>query len=227
MTYGAWETETGLIDDYDFTIEVATFTTDSRYNDGQTLLLKWEGSAVTDGETLEHTVMLPCGNGWESRDAGRTAINDKGKTRFNRSSILGKVVDRCIKELGMADVLIPRGEPTSASTWEGLTFHMKREKISFGGEIGDKEREMPTAFLGAAGETKTAGPGPSKAANGNGATDGQKIALEARVKAIAKDAVDFSTFVDTVITEIPDLINHDDIMGKVVEQSGYWSEVHA
>lgn len=227
MTYGSsWDTETGLIDNYDFTIDVATFTTDSRYNDGQTLLLKWDGTATTeDGEALDHTLLLPCGSGWESRDGGKTAMHEKGKTRFNRSSIIGKVIDRCIKDLGMADVLMPRGEPTSASTWEGLSFRMKRESINFGGNIGEKEREMPVAFNGVGGASSN-GQHSAPATNAGAKVDTGRVVLDAKVKAIAKDAPDFQTFVDTVISELPELLDHDDIMSKVVEQGGYWSEVH-
>lgn len=219
MSYGSWDTETGLIDDYDYTIEVATFTTDSRYNDGQTLLLKWEGTAVTaDGEAIDHMLLLPCGSGWESRDGGRSATHDKGKTRFNRSSIIGKIIDRCIKDLGMGDVLMPRGEPTESQTWEGLTFHMKREVINFGGGIGEKEREMPVAFVGADGATNgAAAPAP--------AVDGARIAVEAKVKAAAASAADFGTFVNDAISSMPELLEYDDIMAKVVDESGYWAEV--
>lgn len=223
--YGTWGTETGLLDDYDFVIEHAQFATDARYNDGATLLLQLEGTATTeDGETIEgHTVMVPCGSGWESRDGGATAVHPAGKTKFNRSSFLGKIVDRCIKDFGIADVLMPRGEPTQAKTWEGLAFHFQRETISFGSGVGDKEREMPSAFLGADGQVKAT---TAAGSNGGGAAANPAV-IEAKIKALAKAAANYTAFVDAVIEQYPEVVDDDALMARVVDDAGIWAEAHA
>lgn len=51
-----------------------------------------------------------------------------------------------------------------AAIWNGLVFHMKRKKIGYGGEIGDKERLLPTEFKGVAGEGGIAKPASTPAA---------------------------------------------------------------
>lgn len=148
-----WETTSGLPDDFTFTVTGARFVFDPNYNNGQTLLLEWEGEA--EGVDLDQPLRFSCGNGWDTPDNGKTAVHPKQKL-FNKRSHYGMLIDRCIKDLGMGDILRRRGVPTEAKVWVGLRFHMKRETIDFGGEIGEKERLLPVQFLGEVGNGKAA-----------------------------------------------------------------------
>lgn len=164
--------ETGLIDNFTITVEKSEFTNDIRYNNGATLLLKWTGTVVTeDGEVLEdRSEQFSCGNGWSTPD-GVTAVHENGKTKFNNSSIVQRMVDRCVKELGKAEGFgaqspIPAMDSNDATDlgsrnaeiWTGLQFRMRQEIIKFGKDMEDKTRVMPCEFLGVGGAPATAAP---------------------------------------------------------------------
>jgi len=139
-----WETEEGLQDDFDLTITRSIFVTDARYNNGETLLLHWEGT-TEDGEAAP--VLWACGTGWGTDDGGKTAVHAKGgsKKGFNKQSWYGRLIDRCL-ELDMGPELQKRGRPQVAAVWEGLTFHLKREEVDFGTGIDARTHLMPTAW---------------------------------------------------------------------------------
>ena len=144
MGKDSWETELGLLDDYDLTITRAYFATDARYNNGESLLLHLEGT-TDNADTLESQVLFACGTGWVSNDGGKTAVHEKGKGRFNRSSWYGRLIER-MKELGGIDALAQRGDATQAQVWEGITLHLVREEVDFGSGIEAKSHLMPTAW---------------------------------------------------------------------------------
>lgn len=190
--------ETGLIDNFTMTVEKSEFTNDIRYNNGATLLLKWTGTVVTeDGEVLEdRSEQFSCGNGWSTPD-GVTAVHENGKTKFNNSSIVQRMVDRCVKELGKAEGFgaqspIPSMDANDASDlgsrnaeiWNGLQFRMRQETIKFGKDMEDKTRVMPCEFLGAGG-TPTATAAPSAGAVSTPAPQQQAAAPAPAVPAAA------------------------------------------
>jgi hypothetical protein len=147
----SWETETGLLDDYTGTIQRSWFATDARYQDGNVILLHWE-IATTDPDTPEVLEKFPIGGGWDSNDGGETVAHEKGKQKFNKSSIYGKIVERVQASDGVLHDAFPtvksRGRAQNAKVWEGLTFQFKREEFDYGGDIGKKSRVMPVKFLG-------------------------------------------------------------------------------
>ena len=118
-----WETSSGLPDDFAFTVTNARFVFDPQYNNGETLLLAWEGEA--EGVDLDRPLRFACGSGWDTPDNGKTAVHPKQKL-FNKRSHYGMLIDRCIKELGMGDILRRRGVPTEAKVWVGLRFRLPR-----------------------------------------------------------------------------------------------------
>ena len=144
MGKDSWETDLGLLDDYDLTITHAYFATDARYNNGESLLLHLEGT-TDDADMPESQVLFACGSGWASNDGGKTATHEKGKGRFNRSSWYGRLIER-MKELGGIDALAQRGDATQAQVWEGITLHLVREEVDFGSGIEAKSHLMPTAW---------------------------------------------------------------------------------
>jgi hypothetical protein len=145
-TKSTWDTDEGLPDDFDFTIEKASFGYRQEYKDGEVLLLIWEGTSP-DSET--ESIIFPCGKGWEAEKKGAVAVHEK-RERFVKSSLTGRLIDRVVKELGVD--MSDRGEATEAKVWDGITFHMRREEISFGpGILDDKGGKishlMPVAVV--------------------------------------------------------------------------------
>jgi hypothetical protein len=149
MPKGPWDTDSGLMDDFDFTITKASFGYRDVYMNGEALLHIWEGESP-DGDPGE--ILWSCGEGWESAKQGAEASHAK-RERFVKSSWYGRLIDRAIKELGVD--MASRGNPTQAKVWEGLSFHLQREKVEFGTGLQASEHLMPTAFLGAKGKKAT------------------------------------------------------------------------
>lgn len=188
--------ETGLIDDFDFTVDSAWFTTDASYNDGETLLLKLNGP-TDNPDQPETTLQYSCGNGWEAADNGKRAVREDGKKRrFNQSSGIWKLVEAAMN-CGAEDVLRKRGNPMEASMWQGLKFHMKR--IEQGEGQFKTTRPLPVQFLGEVGEggaavaTATASPEQKAPAASNGA--GLSKVLEVKLKKLAKDCATHEDFI--------------------------------
>lgn len=227
-----WSTDSGLLDDFDFTITDAKFATDMQYNDGQTLLMIWEGT-TDDPDNPEQRIMFPCGNGWLSPDGGKTAVHEGGRKRFIGTSMYGRVVNRCMNELDMLDVFAQRGlPPTNAEVWVGLKFHMKREKIEFGSALEPRERLMPVAFLGVVGaEEESKAKSAKKAEKTEKATeqsakeDAKRKALRIKLTALAKKCETFEDFV-TQAMEIEGVQDDEELLAQVIDENGIYAQAH-
>lgn len=187
--YDAYSLSSGLPSDFDFNITEAAFVTDSRYNDGNTVLLKLEGT-TDHPDAATYDMLLSCGTGWEIVGRGEAIQSENGKARnFNKNSGMGLFLDRAIKA-GALDTLRKRGVPQTAATWAGLGFHMDLEEIDRG-DYGKKDVLLPTAFLGEGGAAAPAG-------KGTPTTDdaGVPKAVIAKLKSAAKKAADYAEFVD-------------------------------
>lgn len=191
--------ETGLIDDFDFTVDSSWFTTDAAYNDGETLLLKLNGP-TDNPENPEVTLQYSCGNGWEASDGGKVAVREDGKKRrFNQSSGIWKLVEAAMNA-GAGDVLRGRGTPMEASMWSGLKFHMKR--IEQGEGQYKTTRPLPVSFLGVVGEGSgqapaASGPASAPAAAPGPTTNGSGMSkvLEVKLKKLAKESATHEDFI--------------------------------
>lgn len=194
--------ETGLIDDFDFAVDSAWFTTDAAYNDGETLLLKLNGP-TDNPDQPETTLQYSCGNGWEASDGGKVAVREDGKKRrFNQSSGIWKLVEAAMNA-GAGDVLRSRGTPMEASMWSGLRFHMKR--VEQGEGQYKTTRPLPVQFLGVVGEGQASAGGAQAAGVGAGAAPaassasangaGMSKVLEAKLKKLARDSATHEDFI--------------------------------
>ena len=232
-----WGTESGLIDNFVIRVDESWFATDARYNNGETLLLNWKGKVDqpigSDGES-EFTVSFPVGGGWVSNDGGVSAVSEKGKAKFNKQSIYGRIVESAMKGkgdedgLGIFDIVKGRGRPTQAAIWTGLTFRMRQVEFNYGGEIGKKSRVMPVEFLGENADPDGfaeagagAGAGAGVSASSNGAGD-----LETRLRVVAKAAADHAAFVDKAL-EIPEVSEDAALLERVVDETKIYSEARA
>lgn len=202
--FDPWAFTSGLLDDVTVKVEDSFFAFDADYNDGETLLLKWEVSTDDDDQPTA-TLMYPCGKGWEPKDKGAKAAREDGKSKaFGKQSGIGQLASAAI-EAGAGDVLRERGNPMEAAIWKGLSFHMKRKEIDYGGEIGKKERLLPTEFIQGASKSSAS---KAKAApvEDDGDADAEtpaassapvlKGALKVKLMKLAKEHDDYDSFVE-------------------------------
>lgn len=227
----AWDKplETGLRDDYDGTVVNAFFGTDERYNNGETMLLKWEVHGLDeDGVAYEETQLITVGKGWETVDGGQTVRHESGKDRmFNNNSHLGKIIERCTKELGIGDVLRSKGSPYDAKVWVGLSFHFNREEQRYSGssEVKDTTKLMPTKYLGEnaidLGGATQATPSPvgdQAAASSNG----NEQVLRAKLTAAAKSSGTHQEFLDKAI-EIDGVVANESLLAEIMDEAQFYT----
>lgn len=211
--------ETGLIDDFDFTITSAYFTTDSAYNDGETLLLKLEGQ-TDNPETPETTLQYSCGNGWEAEDNGKKAVREDGKRRrFNQQSGIWKLVEAALN-CGAEEALRKRGTPMEASMWVGLRFHIKR--VEQGEGQYKTTRPLPVQFLGEVGEGSASAPAPAAAATATPTSNGVGLSkvLEVKLKKLAKESATHEDFIVAAF-ELDGVDGNADAERAVVDEAWY------
>lgn len=153
---GAWKTTSGLLDDFDFTIEEAWFGTNEKFGDSVLLNLRGVAEQMVDGDMEvvdeEHTLLYSVGDGWEVQKGGRSVAHQAGKTTFVNSTNMGRLIDALVSLDGAVDVLQERGQPTDADTWEGLKLHIERKQFSYRDrntrEQVSYEVPLPVDFLG-------------------------------------------------------------------------------
>ena len=143
-----WGLDSGLPDDCDVTITKSVFGYLDTYQNGEVALLIWD--VESPDADFEYPIIWPCGTGWAVKERGKSVEHTK-RSRFVETSTIGRLIKRC-KELGIEDVLRARGTPRESAIWEGLTFHVKREKweIPGGKDRGipdSQEHLMPTEFI--------------------------------------------------------------------------------
>lgn len=242
------EGETGLLDDFDLTITNAFFAPDSRYNNGETTLLQWEGT-TDNADVPETNVFFPTGKGWESPDGGKTLEHDSGKEGkwFVKTSLIFRLFQRCTLPVadggfGIADLLEERGDPLQAAVWIGMIFHMKREKIEFQGLENVNEKMFPNKYLGIVGVASApaaAAPAAAAPAAPAGETNAAKLARIKAEKAAAADGGG-SSLKDQVMTvlnkhtvwddaqtealDIPGVMEDDELIGVLMDEQGLWAQ---
>lgn len=151
---------TSGLEPFDGSIIGARFGYDSKYNDGQSLVLLLDIKNIEDGE--EQTRFYSVGRGWEEADGGKSAARENGKDPegFNDQTAYHAFIQGAFKS-GAEDVLRGRGlMPWEAELWTGLNFTFGPE--SYQDQDGkDRTRFVPTDFLG---EAEAKGAKASKAA---------------------------------------------------------------
>lgn len=166
----------GLPEDFDGEIDDAYFMYDPEYNNGQTLLLKLEVKTEDPEiqEMLKRPLQYSVGSGFSPTEGGAAIERSDGQKKgFHVNSAIANLLTAMLGCDGAEKVLrdknIGRGNPFRAEFYIGLNFHWDRVTFKYGGEIGDKDRLMPTKFLGAKGAPAPAAvakkaPGAVKAA---------------------------------------------------------------
>jgi len=232
--------ETGLLDDFAFTVTSAAYSFDAKYNNGETLLLKLDGK--TDNLDIPEThIWIPLGKGWVSQDGGKTIIHESKKEGkyFMKTSLMAKWIERCVDQFGIGDLLNDRGNPFTSSVWVGLSFQMKNEAVSYGAGLDPQTKLLPVAFLGVdesvgSGSTTVASSGSSEpsaadkiaAAKAKAAAKASGGDLKSRVVEVLKSHDSFDA-AQSAALEIDGVTDDDDLLGSLMDESGLWAEVNA
>ena len=217
-----WSTETGLPDDFELTITEAAFEYDERYMNGEIPLLVWRGYTGNDpADVINPPIKFATGSGWTVAEGGRKVVSDTGKTKFHRSSWVGRLVDRVMSFPEAKAVLVKRGAPTDASVWVGTRWHMKREVVNYGGSIGEREHLMPVKFLGVVQvqPTQSVAPAPSGASPTSQAASG----LDETMIALARTCSTHEEFKTKAIS-VPGAIQNPAVLQQILDPNGYWAK---
>ena len=206
-----WDTDAGLPDDFDFWITSSKFGYRNEYMSGEVALLIWEGESPDEDVA---SIIWPCGSGWEVVEQGEKVQHPK-RVRFVATSIIGKLINRVVKELGVD--MAARGVATEASVWNNLGFHMRREELEYGAGIledkgGKTTHLMPVAVLEK--------PAKKKATAVVQDLTGKK--LVALAKKLGREEFQKRAM------DMEDVVASDDLMAQVLDDSdeGFWSKHH-
>jgi hypothetical protein len=164
-----WKFSTGLPDDFDGMIEDAYFMYDPEYNNGQTLLLKLEVKAddAEVAEMLQRPLQYPLGNGFTPIEGGAAVEREDGsKKGYHVNSGIATLLKAMLDCKGAQPVIQGpgRNNPFRAELFIGTNWHWESKTFHYGGEIGDKDRLLPTSFLGVKGQGAGAATGAVKKA---------------------------------------------------------------
>jgi len=246
----AWETESGLLDDYDFVVDESWFGEDeeSDNNDGR-IFLFLRGTATDDAgdEHEEHRERFSTGKNWEVVEDGAEVENAAGKRKFNQNAGIGHLV-RALVGLGddEAAFLQSRGNPQEAAIFEGLEMHMEGRIVSrWTNDDGDevewrlnlptsltiKEKKAKSGAKGGKGkaersETKTVKKAPKKASKLTG--------LQAEIATFAGQFGDdeHDEFVEQVLDSdvfenADQIVDDDELHAEVLDpDSDLWANTH-
>lgn len=206
-----FELESGLPDDFDAVIARSWFGYKSEYQKGTVPLLLLD----LEGEEIESTnVAFSIGADWKIVEGNRVE-HPKGKKRFVMTSMIGRLIDRVVNQIGIE--LWERGFPTEADIWQGLAFHWKREEFTFGPGIleekgGKTTHLMPTDFL------------PDYKI-GEAAAPAVEPELEGKLAALAKASDDFNSFAKAAL-KVPGVGDSPKLINSVLDESdkGFYAQ---
>jgi len=207
-----YELESGLPDDFDAVIARSWFGYKEEYQKGTVplLLLDLEGQEI---EPLN--VAFSIGADWKITDGGRRVEHPKGKKRFVMTSMIGRLIDRVVNQMGIE--MWERGFPYEADIWTGLAFHWKREEFTFGPGIleekgGKTTHLMPTDYL------------PDYKV-GEVAAPTVEPELETKLATLAKASDDFNSFAKAAL-KVPGVGDSPKLINSVLDESdkGFYAQ---
>ncbi len=221
----------GLPDDLDFTIAKAEFGYDAAYLDGEQILFMITASQLysdgpLEGEPYSNFYSLGRAGAWETLDHGDSVVSqsDPPVEGFNKQSLYWKFIEAAVVS-GAESVVQSRGLPDNAKIWEGLTFHMNRVEVDYGGEIGKREVLLPTKYVGESGKADTPAATPSAPADNSGDA-GVTNLLGAQVKALAKNSPTHDAFIEAVMEKHPEAQSDEALFSSILDEAGIYAEVN-
>ena len=239
----SWDTESGLLDDYDFAVKEAWFGTDDEVeNPDDRIFLFLRGEATVDGELEddEHRERYSTGKNWEVVEDGAEVENATGKNRFNQNAGVGRLINALVKvdDGDTAKALAAKGEAYEAATFNGLNMHMERKIVSRWtdsdtGEELEWALALPTSVeLKAKSKSKSKKGGSGKAGRAKG--KGTTPSLRSDIIAFAGEFEDdeHDDFVDQVLDDAvfaraEEIQDDDELHAEVLDaDSKLWAEAH-
>lgn len=199
----AWGLESGLPNDIDGFIRGAYFGFREKYQevagDSPMLILPL---VSTDGEEYQGPA-YSIGGGWKIAEGGKKVVHAT-RTRFVKTSMVGKLIERVTQELKVP--MQEYGAPTDAGVWDGLGFHWVQEEH----ETVSKEKRtqlMPVSYLGEQEQAIAASAKPAT---------GMTPELKAKLENIAKASADQKSFARTAL-KLPEVAGSDEILAQVLD----------
>lgn len=214
---GAWETETGLINDVDAWIKNARFGKLDEYaqtvaasgsEGGQMFII----DLVNEASEIIGSQGYSIGTGWEVSDDGMSIAHPKRKNVVG-SSLYGQLQNRVVRDLKVD--MEARGLPTEAKSWDGLGFHWKQQEHD---TVGGKPATsvMPVEYLG---EKKAGAAAVAKVAPAPTAESTTEKAL-----GVFARTLDVKAFQEKALT-MESVAADDELMAKVLDEGsdGFWA----
>lgn len=224
--------ESGLPDDFDGKVTDVTFMYHDKYMNGEVAVAQLTIASDELDEPIE--VLYPCGKGWEPSRDGSTLKHESGKPkRLNRQSALSLLAyhayDAGFTSVSGDNILV-------ADTLRGLTFHWNRIAFNYGGEIGQRERLLPTKLIDGgdkkAGKAGKAGKAASSSGEGKASTkaaagknDGVDEAIRAALTEAAQGADTYDAFVEAAFAI--DGVDGNGAAERLVANKAWYAEARA
>jgi hypothetical protein len=227
-----WKTDSGLKEDFIFRVDSADFHVQEDM--GGNLVLELGGTDLDDPEGYQPTIRYTCGPGWESADGG-SATHFKGRERFNRSTKVGRLIDRVVEVLG-PDAANALGEPTEAKTWCDIVMHIVAEprEYTFQGETGTTTDQLPTEVWRSMYEYEKSLTGGKQApivpVSEKVQSAKSKLAAKSAPEhliALAKSHATIGEFQSAAL-EDDDVVADDELVERIMDESdsGFYSKYH-
>lgn len=236
--------ETGLIGNVDVTFTDAEFT--NRLDAFDPTKLELHLTALIDGDDGgEQVLFLGCGDGWEAAEKGRKAVREDGKERnFHGNTKAGELMKSVValmsddkaldKELRNRLADHPTGF-REANYWVGLKFHLDRVTRKGGGDIGDFDVLVASAFNGVAGGGKAAPAkgatkkAPAKAASKAAESTGLTDAIRKQLDDIADASADHDSFMEAAFAGVAEASTDDAVKAAVADdgEGSIWADAVA
>ena len=241
--------DSNAIGDYTAVVKASVFEVDEDY-DPETLLLRWD-LEITGGDMPFETRKLSftCGKKHSTEDGGLTAVHESRKPiGFHPDSRMGMLCHRAfynpdsgkrpptvagekdgeeVEPFGLREYFTTLGkDPLTADAWVGIEFAIGQETKDYGGEIGEKPVELPSAVIAIpeAGKPKAA---TKKKAAAKKKAGGRKRAATKKEEAAP---VDWGLIKEKTLDAGEDVDDHGEFVAaglKIVNDEGIDTEVES
>lgn len=195
-----WGGDSGLLDDFDLDFAECEF----RSTEFGTQFVAKGPAVGPDGEGIEeHELFLSCGKRFSVMEGGARVVHDSGNEQkgFNKNSAMQEFIDRALK-LGAPLKTNGAGDPSVASTYQGLRFHIKLDERKNTMEGATKDtflRAIPTAYNGLIGQSSSGSSASVPAASASAASNGSGDVRKAELFATTTD--DYFSFLEKATGE--------------------------
>ncbi len=230
----SWETESGLLEEYELTVEEAFFGEVEDSDTGR-LYLFLRGTAVDDEdeEYEDWEDRYSTGKNWEVVDGGQGVEKLSGRQKFHNGTGMGVLIEALSSiDDDTTKLLQERGNPTDASMFVGLVLSQERTFIR---DIDTDDGPFPwhlplpqsVAEAGGSKKGRAAKPKRTRPAANNNGLRTEIIEFAEQFKPDEHD-----TFVDEVLDpEVFDLaekiIADPELHADVLDDEGeIWTEAH-